>query len=331
MRQGTHAISFRLTGLALAGFAAAAFAGEAMAQAKPDIRIATGRQGGTYYRMGAVIADTLVRSGQVKSATAESSSGAIESSRLADKGSVQIGGMDKMWVLRAAKGEKPYKQKIDLVTVMPMMTSGIFFVVPKDSPIKSLADIKGKRVSVGARNSGMENHARTILDGIGMSFKDIKPVYLSFGPGGRAVKDGKADTQLQCCLPNGAMTELSELREVRVVPMAGEMGKIRAKYATYGETTLEKGIFKGHAKDIKVLGIIQGWMASPKLSNETAYIFASTVIKNLDAMAKKMPQFKSSKDMLMAAKKSGSSAAIEVGAKLHPGSVRALKEAGILK
>ncbi|MGE3644571.1 MAG: TAXI family TRAP transporter solute-binding subunit [Beijerinckiaceae bacterium] len=307
-------------------------AGEtARAQDKPDVRIATGRQGGTYYRMGAIIADTLVRTGKVKSSTAESSSGAIESSRLIQKGTVQIGGMDKMWVIRALKGEKPYKEKLDLVTVMPMMTSGIFFIVPKDSSIKSLPDLKGKRVSVGARNSGMENHAHTILDGLGMTFKDIKPVYLSFGPGGRAVKDGKADTQLQCCLPNGAMTELSELRAVRVVPMDKDLPKIMAKYATYGKTVLKKGTFKGHDKDEPVLGIVQGWMGSSTLSEETAYVFASTLLKHFDEMTKKMPQFASGKDMIMEAKAKNSTAPVEVGAKMHPGSIRALKEAGILK
>lgn len=311
--------------------ACAAGSVESYAQDKPEVRIGTGRQGGAYYRMGAVIADVLVRSGKVKSATAESASGAIETSRLADKGTLQVVGMDKTWVVRAMKGVAPYKRKIELRTVIPMGAWAMFFVTQDSSSVKTLDDLKGKRVAVGARGSGMENHARVILKSIGMTFKDIKPVYLSFGPGSRAVKDGKADAQLQCCIPNGAMTQLSELSKVRAVTMDKHLDKIVAAAGTYGTTTLQKGAFKGHARDIKSISILQGWMGSPKLADETAYIFAKAVIENIDAMAKKMPQFASVKPMLAEAKSKNSLTPIEIGAPMHPGSIRALKEAGIIK
>ena len=323
------ALQFGALTLAAAGLAMAG--GEALAQAKPEIRIGTGRQAGTYYRMGALIADALVRDQMVKSATAESSSGAIESSRLVDKGTLQIAGMDRFWVQRAVKGEAPYKKVLKLVTIMPMMRAGIFFVVPQESKVMTVADLKGKRVSVGARGSGMENHAKLILGAVGLTYKDIKPVYLSFGPGGRAVKDGKADTQLQCCIPNGAMTQLSELKKVRIVSMDKELKQVMAKQPSYGVYTLKAGAFKGHAKDAKVLGILQGWMGAASMKEETAYIFAKTVLKHLPEMAKKMPQFKETLAMLAEAKASGSRDPIEIGVPLHPGSVRALKEGGILK
>jgi uncharacterized protein len=317
--------------ISLAIACTAMFGAEALAQAKPEIRIGTGRQEGTYYRMGAIIADALVRDGVVKSATAESSSGAIESSRLVDKGTLQIAGMDRFWVQRASTGAKPYNKVLKLVTVMPMMRSGIFFVVPQDSKIMTLSDLKGQRVSVGARGSGMENHGKLIIDGLGMSFKDITPVYLSFGPGARAVKDGKAATQLQCCIPNGAMTQLSELKKVRIVSMDKEIGAIMKKHNSYALYTLKAGAFKGHTKDATVLGILQGWMGSASMKDETAYVFAKTILKHLPDMAKKMPQFKETIAMLEEAKAQNSKGPIEVGANMHPGSLRALKEAGIVK
>ncbi|MGE3247204.1 MAG: TAXI family TRAP transporter solute-binding subunit [Beijerinckiaceae bacterium] len=306
-------------------------AGTALAQSKPDIRIGTGRQGGAYYRMGAIIADAMVRSGLVKSATAESVSGAIESARLAEKGTLQVFGMDKTWVVRAANGEAPFKKKLDLRTVMPMGAWSLFFVTQQDSPIKTLEDLKGKRIAVGARGSGMEQHARMLLKGLGMTFKDITPVYLAFGPGARAVKDGKADAQLQCCLPNGSITELSELSKVRAVNMDKNIDKLIASSGTYGRMVMEKGVFKGHDKDMAAISILQGWMGTAKLDDEVAYIFAKTLISNLDAMSKKMPQFASIKPMMAEAKSKNSAAPVEIGAPLHPGTTRAFKEAGILK
>lgn len=331
MRNGTGQFRLRPGTIAIAAACIALSGAEALAQAKPDIRIGTGRQAGTYYRMGALIADALVRDGVVKSATAESSSGAIESSRLVDKGTLQIAGMDRFWVQRAAKGVKPYTKVIKLYTIMPMMRAGMFFVVPAESKIKTISDLKGQRVSVGARGSGMANHAVLILGGMGITFKDIKPVYLSFGPGARAVKDGKAATQLQCCVPNGAMTQLSELKKVRIIAMEKDLAKIRAAQPSYGVYTLRKGAFKGHNQDSKVLSILQGWMGSTSMKPEVAYTYAKTVLKHLPAMAKKMPQFKEAIAMLAEVKASNSTAPIEIGAKVHPGSLKALKEAGYLK
>jgi TRAP transporter TAXI family solute receptor len=319
----------------LAGFVIALagqmMAGEVLAQAKPDFRISTGRQGGAYYRMGAVISDLLVRSGQVNSATAETSSGAIESARLLAKGTVHIGAMDNTWVLAALAGKKPFNKKIDLVTIAPLGSWPMFFVTLDSSPIKSLDDLRGRRVSVGARNSGMENHARVILRSIGMSFDDIKPLYLSFGPGGRAVKDGKADVQLQCCIPNGAMTELSELAKVRAVPMGKYKNIIIQKAGTYGDGVLPKGAFRGHDADMPSITIVQGWMASPTLSNEAAYLFAKTVLSNLDSMAKKTALFNTAKPMIENLRAAQSFDALGIGAPLHPGAARAFREAGLLK
>jgi TRAP transporter TAXI family solute receptor len=302
-----------------------------LAQSKPDIRIATGRQGGAYYSMGALLAEALHRSGKVASATAESSSGAIESARLLDRGKVSLGGMDANWVKLALSGAAPFKKKIELVTVAPLGVWPLFFVTRQDSPIKTLDDLKGKKIAVGAKGSGMEQHARKVLGALGWSFDDIKPIFLSFGPGGRAVREGKADAQLQCCVPNRGLTELSELAKVRTVEMPpDELARIVAGSGVYGEIVLPKGAFRGQERDMKVLRLLNGWMAAKGSDSEVAYLIAKTLIANLDEMAKKMPQYATVKLLFEEAKTKGKKA-IEVVAPLHPGAVKAYKEAGILK
>lgn len=315
---------------AAAALAGALSIGTTFAQGKPDIRIATGRQGGAYYNMGALVADALYRSGKVSSATAESASGGIEGLRLAAKGTVQLAAADKVWVLRARNGEKPFNKKLDIVTVAPLGVWQLFFVTEADSPIKSLADMKGKRIAVGAKGSGMENHARAILGALGWTFNDFTPVYLSFGPGARAVRDGKADAQLQCCLPNPSMTELSELSNVRVVDMSHSLKTIVTKAPIYDESMLPKGAFKGLNHAVPAIGDLNGWMASSKLDDHTAYLIAKTIIDNVNKLAKKMPQFESIKALFAKAKTEGVKA-LEIGAPLHPGAIKAFREAGILK
>jgi TRAP transporter TAXI family solute receptor len=318
--------------LTAAGIATFALAASANAQAKkPDIRIATGTSGGAYYAMGAVLADVLTRSGRVNTATAEASSGAIESARLMVSGEISIGGMDANWVVAGLKGEAPYKNKVPLVTVMPLGVWGLFFIALEDSKINNLEDLKGKRVAVGAKGSGMEAHARQIMKSIGWSFDDIRPVYQAFGPGATSVREGKADVQLQCCIPNAGLTELTELSKARVVATPGPLlDRIISTSGVYAHGVLKKGAIRGHEADLPVISILNGWMGVESLPEETAYIIAREMIANIGPMAERSPQYVSVKELLAEVPNKGAKI-LEMGAPLHPGTVRALKEAGVIK
>ncbi len=307
-------------------------AAPALAQAKkPDVRIATGTPGGAYYAMGAVLADALTRSGRVNTATAEASSGAIESSRLLVSGEITLGGMDANWVAAGIKGEEPFKEKINLVTVMPIGVWGMFFIALESANIASLEQLKGKRVAVGAKGSGMEAHARQMLSSIGWSFDDIRPVYQAFGPGAASVREGKAEAQLQCCIPNAGLTELTELSKTRVVATPSEMlNKIVGTSGVYTHGVLKKGALKNHDADMPVISILNGWIGLPSLAEETAYIIARTMIDNIDSMAEKSPQYVSVKELFERAKTDGVKV-LEMGGPLHAGSLRAFKDAGIIK
>ncbi|MDA0652447.1 MAG: TAXI family TRAP transporter solute-binding subunit [Proteobacteria bacterium] len=306
-------------------------ASEVAAQGKPDIRIATGRPGGVYFTQGAVLAVELKKSGLVKSASSESSSGAIESARLMEKGTIQVGGMDATWVLLAKSGGKPFKKKIQLATVTPISVAPMFFVTLANSGIKTINDVRGKRLAVGGRGSGMEQHSRKILAALGITFKDIKPVYLSFGPGGRAVREGKADVQLQCCWPNKGLTELAELADARAVSIPQkQLDMITDPAPAYWQMVLPKGAFKGHNRDINTVRITNGWMVTRDSDPQIAYAIAKTVIEKHMEMSKKSRHYASIVPLFDQARKEGASA-LEVGAPLHPGALRAFKEAGILK
>ena len=299
---------------------------------KTDIRIATGTPGGAYYVMGAVLADVLRRSGQFGGASAEASSGSIESARLIASGEVTLAGMDANWVKAAYLGKAPFKQKLDVRTVVPMGAWPLFFITLDSSPIKNVTDLKGKRVAVGARGSGMEQHARTVLGAIGMTFNDISPVYLAFGPGSAAVREGKADAQLQCCIPNAGLTQLTELSKTRVVSITPEqVAKVMAGEGVYDDGVLKKGAIKHLENDTPTLNILNGWIGMSTLPDETAYSIAKIFIAQLGDIASKAPQYVSVRDEMFARAKTRGASALEAGAPLHPGAARAFKEAGILK
>ena len=164
-----------------------------------------------------------------------------------------------------------------------------------------------------------------------MTFKDIKPVYLSFGPGGRAIREGKADAQLQCCWPNKGLTELTELADVRAVRFPQrQLDGITNPAPAYWQMILPKGAFKGHKKDVNTIRITNGWMVPRDSDPQIAYVIAKTVIAKYKEMAKKARHYASIEQLFKAARTEGAKA-LEVGAPLHPGALRAFKEAGIVK
>lgn len=299
---------------------------------KPDIRIATGTPGGAYYVMGAILAEALNKSGRVNSATAEASSGAIESSRLMSSGEITIGGMDAPLVIAGLRGQPPFTDKLSYVTVTPLGYWALFFISLESSNITSLEQIRGKRIAIGAKGSGMEAHARYFFNALGWSFDDIRPVYQAFGPGAASTREGKVDLQFQCCIPNGGLTELTELSKTRVVATPPELlQKMLGTEGLYTQSILKKGAIRGHDVDMPVVSIQIGWFGVPSLPEETAYIIMKTMLENIDQFAERSPQYKSTQELIDEARAKAQPKLLEMGAPLHPGSLRALREAGIVK
>jgi TRAP transporter TAXI family solute receptor len=319
-------------GLLLSLFVCVAATGATAQARKPDIRIATGTPGGAYYVMGAVLAEALNKSGRVNSATAEASSGAIESSRLMSSGEITIGGMDAPLVIAGLRGQAPFKDKVSYLTVAPLGYWALFFIGLESSNITSLEQIKGKRIAIGAKGSGMEAHARYFFNALGWSFDDIRPVYQAFGPGAASTREGKVDLQFQCCIPNGGLTELTELSRTRVVATPPELlQKMLGTEGLYTQSILKKGALRGHDTDLPVVSIQIGWFAVPTLPEETAYIIMKTMLENIEQFAERSPQYRSAKELFDDARAKSQPSLLEMGAPLHPGSVRAFREAGIIK
>ena len=92
----------------------------------------------------------------------------------------------------------------------PMNAGPLFFITRADSTVRSVADLRGRRVAVGMSTSGMVQHAHNIFRVLGLSFSDFTPVYHDFAAGAEALAAGEVDAQFQCPIPNKVMTELSE-------------------------------------------------------------------------------------------------------------------------
>src|SRR5215470_18310245 len=145
------------------------------------IRIGTAERDGTFHSQGLTLKALLDRRrslGPIE--VLESGSASIENANRLQAGEIEFGFMASNWIGRAKNGEPPFAQPIDIRMVAPMNAGPLFFVTRADSGIRTVADLRGSRVVVGMKTSGMVQHAHNIFPVLGMSFSDFTPVYLDF-------------------------------------------------------------------------------------------------------------------------------------------------------
>ena len=298
----------------------------AFAQSPTRLVMAGSSSGGTAHLFFASLAPLLNKYVPGMEASARTG-GAVENIALIERGGVQVavaGPGDAQAVLG-----KEGLEKSRIRTIFAMFHIPFHVVVPADSPIKSFADLKGKRVSVGIRAGGEANLFLRLLDVYGMKESDVKIEFLGKGEGTSAYKDGSVDAMTFLCpLPCPVVTELAtHPRGVRIVPFSdAEVAKIREKYTWYTPYTIEKSWYanalKGDAKDVPTFTEWIYVAARDDFPAETAYQIAKVLGDHHDEMVAGFKAANSS---------TAENTAKYPGFKLHPGTERYLCEKGLLK
>src|SRR5262245_18523851 len=164
--------------------------------------------------------------------------------------------MASNWIGRAKNGEAPFPRPIDLAMAAPMNAGPLFFVVRADSPIRSFSDLRGRRIAVGPRTSGMVQHAQGLFGALGLRVSDFSPIYLDFAAGAAALAAGEVDAQFQCPIPNAVMTELAQRVALRVLPYgAGELERVLTAVSYYRRTVMRRGAIHGLDADLPQVAV----------------------------------------------------------------------------
>jgi TRAP transporter TAXI family solute receptor len=293
----------------------------------------TSEYGGTFYTQGLVFADLFNR-GRADSdkCTVQTTDASIHNAEQLDRGELEFGFMASNWIGRAKDASPPFARKIALRMVAPANAGPMFFVKLARSPIKSVADFKGKHIAIGTKGSGMEQHIHTIFGVLGMSFDSFTPVHMSFAEGADALIAGAIDVQFHPPIPNKVLTDLSQRADIRVVPFAREqIDMILAQVPFYRPVVMEKNIFRGVVENVTQVGVINVIVTHERIAENVVYDMARTIAENLDALPQMNPLFKGLKDLFEPLRTKGASAFEFGGVPLHPGAVQAYREMGWLK
>ncbi len=318
---------------AVASIAAAALCATlALAQAPTFFRIGTGGTGGTYYPIGGLIANAI--SGNQGAgvpglvATAVASNGSVANINAIQGGSSESGFTQSDVAAWAYTGTGLYegKPKIqDLRLIATLYPETIHLVARKDAGIKSVADLKGKRVSLDEPGSGTIVDSRLVLGAYGLTEKDIRPEYLKPGPAGERLRDGQLDAYFFVGgYPTGAISELATSSGITLVPITGpEADKLLAEYKFFAKDTVPAGVYKDVA-ETQAISVNAQWVTSAKQPDDLVYkitkaLWSDETRKQLDAGHAKGKQI------------TLKTATTGLGIPLHPGAERFYKEAGVLK
>lgn len=287
------------------------------------VAFGSGGTGGTYYVMGAAIAEIMTKDvASIKTATSQVTAASYENVRLIQKNYVQFCLNNAASAYDGWNGRKPFKGKMDkLRTIAWGHGSDYHIVVLKDSPVKKFRDAVGKRMSVGAPGSGMEMQARRLLGVMGLSYKDFKTEFLSISEAVGGLKDGRIDVvAMTSGMPGAALIDLANVRPMRLISLEKDLiDKFLEAYPYYEPMVIPAGTYKGVDYDTQTL-------TSPAVFSCSADVPEEVVYEVIKAIHKKIPWL--AKNVHRGFNRWRFEPGVKRLAPLHPGAVKFYKETG---
>ena len=188
---------------------------------------------------------------------------------------------------QAIAGTGSFPDKVDnVLQVAALYPNYVQIVTSKKSGIKTMDDLKGKRVAVGDLNSGTEMNARALLDGHGITYNDLKVDYLGFSEAVDALRGGKIDAAvLTSGLPNASIMELEQGFDLQLVEIRKQkVDDIAQDQSYFLSAEIPAGTY-GNADPIPTAIIVNALVARKDLSEDDVYKLTKTFFENLDNLA----------------------------------------------
>ena len=247
------------------------------------VTVCTGPTSGIYFPIGGAFATALGDYGYQTSAEATNASGTNIQNILAGDCELAIAMQDSVMQAYTATGAYEGKEAAsDLRALMRLWPNYVQLVTTANTGVKSVEDLRGKRVGVGAPNSGVMFNARMVLDAYGISFDDITPFYLPYGEAIDNMKNGQCDAVFVTSgIPNATVMELGVSYDMVVVPIDGEgREKLVSEYPYYSKTVIPAGTYN-NAEDVEGVFVYNIMLVRKDLPDEMVYDMLVGIFQNI--------------------------------------------------
>ncbi|GAB6998021.1 TAXI family TRAP transporter solute-binding subunit [Bradyrhizobium sp. 17-4] len=296
-----------------------------VAQAEQFINVLTGGTSGVYYPLGVAMGKIYGEKITGVKTQVQATKASVENLVLLQQGRGEIAFTlgDSLKAAWEGDTEAGFKTKLDkLRTIGAIYPNYIQIVATAESGIKTLADLKGKSLSVGAPKSGTELNSRAILAAAGMSYKDLGKVeYLPFAESVDLMKNRQLNATLQSAgLGVASLKDLSTSSEINVVAVPKEtVDKIGSPFVS---VIIPANTYTGQDKDVPTAAVVNYLVTSSAVSDDLAYQMTKLVYESLPELAN---AHAAGKEIKLEAAATGSPVP------LHPGAIRFYKEKGLIK
>jgi len=290
------------------------------------INVLTGATSGVYYPLGEALAGAIGKAMPAVKTSVQATKGSVENLNLLQAGRGEIAftlgdSLSAAWKGNEDAGFKtPLRKLRGIAAIYP---NYIQIVARADSGIKTLADLKGKKISVGTPKSGIELNARTIFAAAGITYKDFAKVeYLPFGESVELIKNRQLDATLQSAvLGVSAVRDLATSVDMVVVPIPADVIR-KTNDPAYLPATIRANTYRGQTADVQTAAVRNYLVTHEGVSNDIVYGMTKVFWTNLDllvaahAAAKAIDPRHALDDMLVP---------------MHPGAERYYREVGVMK
>ena len=311
--------------LVAAAIAAAVILPAPAADAQQFINVLTGGTSGVYYPLGVAIGKIYTNKIPGVKTQVQATKASVENLVLLQQGRGEIAFTlgDSLKAAWDGDEEAGFKAKLDkLRTIGAIYPNYIQIVATADSGIKTLADIKGKSLSVGAPKSGTELNSRAILGAAGLSYKDMGKVeYLPFAESVDLMKNRQLNATLQSAgLGVASLKDLSNSTEITVVSVPKEVvDKIGPPFVA---VNIPANTYTGQDKDVPTAAVVNYLVTSSAVSDDLAYQMTKLIF---DSLPELQNAHAAGKEIKL------ETAAMGSPVPLHPGAIRYYKEKGLFR
>ncbi len=291
-----------------------------------DYIFSSGGTSGTYYPYSGAVSQIWGSNIEGFSASVQASGGSAENLQLLSTGDVDIAIVQNDVMQYAYDGTDSFEgNQLQGYSVLGSVYYEVCQLVASDaSGIESIADLAGKKVSLGDIGSGVNANATQILAAYGMTDADVQAQYLGFGDSADGIKDGQIDAAFVTAgAPTPAIMELSSTNDVHVVPVEGaEIDAMIAEYPFYATFDIPADTYAKQVEAVPTVAVKATIVVSDALSQEVVYEMTKTLFENQEALA--------------TAHAKGAELSLEgaiegVGIPFHAGAEQYYKEMGIME
>ena len=287
-----------------------------------DLRFITGGESGTYYAFGSVISQHATNNTDIK-VTALVGNGSQANVIAIEDGDAELAFCQSDVMAYAYAGTNLFAKDgaVDCFSTVAALYQETVQIVTCDPEIKTVADLKGKNVSIGSAGSGVYFNAIDVLGAYGLTEDDITPTYQSFGDSADALKDGKIDAAfIVAGAPTTAITDLSTSKTAYLVSLDEEhVSSLLETSEYYQAATIPAGTYTGVDEDVTTVAVSAVIIASDTVSEDAIYTLCADIFDNAADLTDSHAKY---------AELSVENGASITSVPYHPGAAKYFKEKG---